>query len=77
MTSVCLSLLTICLLRKEVWATFPRQNEAIMFAKGHANVHVFSYQDHYNGQRRFLVSTYKEFWQRFSLTTFSCVVILV
>lgn len=48
-----------------------------MFAKGHANVRIFSYQDHYNGQRRFLVSTYKEFWQRFSLMTFSCVVILV
>ncbi|GAY45637.1 hypothetical protein CUMW_090890 [Citrus unshiu] len=24
-------------LGKEIWATFPRQNEAIMFAKGHAN----------------------------------------
>ncbi|KAH9646783.1 DNA primase [Citrus sinensis] len=52
-------------LGKEIWATFPRQNEAIMFAKGHANVRIFSYQDHYNGQRRFLVSTYKEFWQRY------------
>ncbi|XP_012090174.1 DNA-directed primase/polymerase protein isoform X2 [Jatropha curcas] len=52
-------------LRKEVWATFPRQNEALNFAKEHANVHVFSYQDHHNGQRRFLVSTYKEFWSRY------------
>ncbi|XP_031269541.1 DNA-directed primase/polymerase protein isoform X2 [Pistacia vera] len=52
-------------LRKEVWATFPRQDEAIKFVKGHANVHIYSYQDHFNGQRRFLVSTYKEFWQRY------------
>ncbi|KAJ4705942.1 DNA-directed primase/polymerase protein-like [Melia azedarach] len=52
-------------LRKEVWATFPRQDEAIKFAKGHANVHIFSYQDHFNGTRRFLVSTYKEFWKRY------------
>ncbi|GAV76314.1 Herpes_UL52 domain-containing protein [Cephalotus follicularis] len=52
-------------LRKEVWATFPRQDEALKVAKGHANVHVFSYQDHVNGQRRFLVSTYKEFWRRY------------
>ncbi|GAB4858323.1 hypothetical protein Ancab_009796 [Ancistrocladus abbreviatus] len=52
-------------LRKEVWATFPRQDEAMKFAKEHTNVRVFSYQDHYNGQRRFLVSTYKEFWQRY------------
>ncbi|KAJ4823721.1 hypothetical protein Tsubulata_032139 [Turnera subulata] len=51
--------------REEVWATFPRQNEAMNFAKEHANVSVFSYQDHYNGQRRFLVSTYKEFWRRY------------
>ncbi|KAF2315560.1 hypothetical protein GH714_040068 [Hevea brasiliensis] len=52
-------------LRKEVWATFPRQNEAMNFAKEHGNVCVFSYQDHHNGQRRFLVSTYKEFWRRY------------
>ncbi|KAG6715462.1 hypothetical protein I3842_05G254500 [Carya illinoinensis] len=52
-------------LRKEIWATFPRQDEAIKFAKGHEHVHVFSYQDHFNGQRRFLVSTYKYFWQRY------------
>ncbi|EEF49044.1 conserved hypothetical protein [Ricinus communis] len=52
-------------LRKEVWATFPRQNEALNFAKEHMNVHVFSYQDHHNGQRRFLVSSYGEFWRRY------------
>ncbi|WCJ36730.1 DNA-directed primase/polymerase protein [Euphorbia peplus] len=52
-------------LRKEVWATFPRQNEALNFAKEHVDVHVFSYQDHHNGQRRFLVSTYGEFWRRY------------
>ncbi|KAG7981424.1 hypothetical protein I3843_05G233600 [Carya illinoinensis] len=52
-------------LRKEIWATFPRQDEAIKFAKGHEHVRVFSYQDHFNGQRRFLVSTYKYFWQRY------------
>ncbi|GAV81937.1 hypothetical protein CFOL_v3_25390, partial [Cephalotus follicularis] len=57
-------------LRKEVWATFPRQDEAVKVAKGHANVHVFSYQDHVNGQRRFLVSTYKEFWRRYKSMDF-------
>lgn len=51
--------------RKEVWATFPKQDEAVRFAKAHAQVHVFSYQDHLNGQRRFLVSTYEEFWRRY------------
>ncbi|XP_065615961.1 uncharacterized protein LOC111994508 isoform X1 [Quercus suber] len=51
--------------RKEIWATFPRQDEAMKFAKGHMQVRVFSYQDHFSGQRRFLVSTYKEFWQRY------------
>ncbi|KAF8413231.1 hypothetical protein HHK36_001207 [Tetracentron sinense] len=51
--------------REEVWATFPRQDEAMQFAKRYAHVHVFSYQDHLNGQRRFLVSTYTEFWRRY------------
>jgi hypothetical protein len=58
------------LVSKEVWATFPRQNEAMNFAKEHADVRIFSYQDHHNGQRRFLVSTYREFWRRFSLLSF-------
>ncbi|KAK7283601.1 hypothetical protein RIF29_13225 [Crotalaria pallida] len=52
-------------LRKEVWVTFPRQDDAMKFAKGQDDVHVFSYQDHYNGKRRFLVSTYAEFWKRY------------
>lgn len=56
-----------CLCRKEVWATFPKQDEAVRFAKTHPKVHVFSYQDHLNGQRRFLVSTYEEFWRRLFL----------
>ncbi|KAL2550531.1 DNA-directed primase/polymerase protein [Forsythia ovata] len=34
-------------------------------AKECSNARVFSYQDHMNGQRRFLVSTYKEFWRRY------------
>ncbi|XP_047166413.1 DNA-directed primase/polymerase protein isoform X2 [Vigna umbellata] len=51
--------------RKEVWMTFPRQDEAMKFSKGQTDVHVFSYQDHFNGQRRFLVSTYTEFWRRY------------
>lgn len=51
--------------REELWATFPRQDEAMKFVKCHHSAHVFSYQDHMNGQRRFLVSTYKEFWQRY------------
>ncbi|KAK2983582.1 hypothetical protein RJ640_023116 [Escallonia rubra] len=48
-----------------VWSTFPRQDDAMKYAKDQVDVHVFSYQDHVNGQRRFLVSTYKEFWQRY------------
>ncbi|XP_050914527.1 uncharacterized protein LOC127129360 isoform X1 [Lathyrus oleraceus] len=52
-------------LRKEVWFTFPKQDEAVKFAKGQEDVHLFSYQDHFNGQRRFLVSTYTEFWRRY------------
>ncbi|KAK7270904.1 hypothetical protein RJT34_26412 [Clitoria ternatea] len=52
-------------LRKDVWITFPRQDEAMKFAKGQEDVRVFSYQDHFNGKRRFLVSTYTEFWQRY------------
>ncbi|KAJ8752941.1 hypothetical protein K2173_008676 [Erythroxylum novogranatense] len=51
--------------RKEFWATFPRQHEAMNFAKEHEQLRVFSYQDHHNGTRRFLVSTYKEFWRRY------------
>uniref|UniRef100_A0A162AFI4 DNA-directed primase/polymerase protein n=1 Tax=Daucus carota subsp. sativus TaxID=79200 RepID=A0A162AFI4_DAUCS len=52
-------------LKKEIWATFPRQEDAMKFAKEYNNVHIFSYQDHLNGQRRFLVSSYKEFWRRY------------
>lgn len=52
-------------LREDVWTTFPRQDEAMKFAGQHTNVRLFSYQDHINGQRRFLVSTYKEFWRRY------------
>ncbi|KAL7146256.1 hypothetical protein ABFS83_06G028200 [Erythranthe nasuta] len=56
-------------LREEVWATFPRQDEALKFLKQHTNARVFSYQDHINGQRRFLVSTYEEFWRRYKEMT--------
>ncbi|KAK9145982.1 hypothetical protein Sjap_005885 [Stephania japonica] len=51
--------------RKVVWETFPRQDRAIEFMKKHPHASLFSYQDHINGQRRFLVSTYKEFWRRY------------
>ncbi|CAA0812942.1 DNA primases [Striga hermonthica] len=51
--------------REGIWTTFPRQDEAMKFAKHHTNSRIFSYQDHMNGQRRFLVSTYKEFWRRY------------
>lgn len=47
-----------------MWATFPRQDEAMKYAKDYEGVHIFSYQNHASGQRRFLVSTYKEFWRR-------------
>nr|XP_027110208.1 DNA-directed primase/polymerase protein-like isoform X3 [Coffea arabica] len=52
-------------LREDIWATFPRQDEAIKYAKEHCKSHVFCYQDHANGQRRYLVSTYQEFWERY------------
>lgn len=60
----------LCLSRKEVWTTFPRQDEAMKFAKGQEDVQVFSYQDHFTGKRRFLVSTYTEFWRRFPSNIF-------
>ncbi|KAJ1290833.1 hypothetical protein BS78_02G273100 [Paspalum vaginatum] len=52
--------------RDVVWATFPRQDEAIRFSKAYTHANVFSYQDHLTGTRRFLVSTYDEFWRRYS-----------
>ncbi|RAL54223.1 hypothetical protein DM860_018203 [Cuscuta australis] len=51
--------------RQEVWTTFPKQDEAVKHAKQFMNARVFSYQDHLNGQRRFLVSTYEDFWRRY------------
>ncbi|EPS68297.1 hypothetical protein M569_06472, partial [Genlisea aurea] len=53
--------------RDKIWSTFPKQDEAIKLVKQHPNAHVFCYQDHRTGQRRFLVSTYKEFWLRKAL----------
>ncbi|KAH7690007.1 hypothetical protein IHE45_02G018800 [Dioscorea alata] len=52
---------------KEVWATFPRQEEAMRFSRAHAQVKIFCYQDHLSSQRRYLVSTYDEFWRRYSV----------
>ncbi|KAI5657830.1 hypothetical protein M9H77_26623 [Catharanthus roseus] len=52
-------------LRHEIWATFPRQDEAMKYVKKHTNARIFSYQDHANGQRRFLAATYEEFWKRY------------
>ncbi|XP_062188595.1 uncharacterized protein LOC133891905 [Phragmites australis] len=52
--------------RDVVWATFPRQEEAIRFSKAHVHTNVFSYQDHFTRTRRFLVSTYEEFWRRYN-----------
>ncbi|GJN32237.1 hypothetical protein PR202_gb20728 [Eleusine coracana subsp. coracana] len=54
------------LIPRGVWATFPRQEEAIRFSNAHAHTNVFSYQDHLTGTRRFLVSTYDEFWRRYN-----------
>ncbi|KAI9112899.1 hypothetical protein K1719_016013 [Acacia pycnantha] len=52
-------------LREEIWVTFPRQDEAMKFAKEQDHIRIFSYQDHFSGQRRFLASTYTEFWRRY------------
>ncbi|GJV08004.1 hypothetical protein Tco_1345660 [Tanacetum coccineum] len=49
----------------DIWATFPTQEEAMNYGKEFVGIHIFSYQDHVSGQRRFLVSTYKEFWRRY------------
>ncbi|KAL2613796.1 hypothetical protein R1flu_025488 [Riccia fluitans] len=53
--------------RAAIWATFPKQEQAIQFAESNldSGVAVFQYQDHMNGQRRFLATTYTEFWQRY------------
>nr|GMC68456.1 DNA-directed primase/polymerase protein isoform X2 [Ipomoea batatas] len=69
----CLHMLTILLKiwvhqkpREKIWATFPKQVEAMKYAKQCINARVFSYQDHINGYRRFLVSTYEDFWKRYN-----------
>ncbi|BBN17832.1 DNA-directed primase/polymerase protein [Marchantia polymorpha subsp. ruderalis] len=53
--------------RAAIWATFPKQEQAIQFAGSNADskIVVFQYQDHINGQRRFLATSYFEFWQRY------------
>ncbi|GJS56216.1 hypothetical protein Tco_0629578 [Tanacetum coccineum] len=50
---------------EDIWATFLREDEAMNYAKDFLGTRIFSYQDHVSGQRRFLVSTYKEFWRRY------------
>ncbi|KAG9147640.1 hypothetical protein Leryth_015739 [Lithospermum erythrorhizon] len=52
-------------LREEIWATYPRQDEAMKYVKEHPQARVFCYQDHMTGQRRYLASTYNEFWKRY------------
>ncbi|XP_047332072.1 DNA-directed primase/polymerase protein [Impatiens glandulifera] len=51
--------------REKIWYTFPRQDHAMKFSKDHPHARIFCYQDHANGQRRFLVTSYEEFWQRY------------
>lgn len=41
--------------RDVIWATFPRQDEAIRFSKAYTHTNVFCYQEHMSGTRRFLV----------------------
>eukprot|EP00249_Psilotum_nudum_P013456 c24342_g1_i1 orf=428-2221(+) len=50
-----------------VWATFPRQDEAFQFVDSHGTkeISVFAYQDHITGQRRYLATSYAEFWHRY------------
>nr|GEW07358.1 hypothetical protein [Tanacetum cinerariifolium] len=50
---------------EDIWATFPRQEEAMNYSKEFIGTYIFSYQDHVSEQRRFLVSTHKEFWRRY------------
>ncbi|XP_020393299.1 uncharacterized protein [Zea mays] len=52
--------------RDVIWATFPRQDEEIRFSKAYTHTNVFCYQERMSGTRRFLVSTYDEFWKRYN-----------
>ncbi|KAJ7564691.1 hypothetical protein O6H91_02G028900 [Diphasiastrum complanatum] len=52
--------------REPIWVTFPRQDQAIQYADSHGKaIAVFTYQDHRSGQRRFLATSYEEFWCRY------------
>ncbi|KAH7403973.1 hypothetical protein KP509_15G003100 [Ceratopteris richardii] len=57
------------LTRNSVWATFAKQDQAMQFVQSHGSkeIALFVYQDHLTGQRRFLATTYKEFWSRYEL----------
>ncbi|MCO5586812.1 hypothetical protein L7F22_040755 [Adiantum nelumboides] len=49
---------------RNIWATFGKQDQAMQFVQSHGSkeLALFVYQDHFSGQRRFLATTYKEFW---------------
>eukprot|EP00250_Pteridium_aquilinum_P003703 c14008_g1_i2 orf=149-2014(+) len=53
--------------RNTIWATFGKQDQAMQFMQSHRSkeIALFVYQDHVTGQRRFLATTYKEFWCRY------------
>ncbi|KAI5062827.1 hypothetical protein GOP47_0021374 [Adiantum capillus-veneris] len=55
--------------RNAIWATFGKQDQAMQFVQSHGSkdLALFVYQDHFSGQRRFLATTYKEFWCRYEL----------
>lgn len=55
------------LFRNATWATFAKQDQAIQYLQSDKSkeLALFVYQDRVTEQRRFLATTYKEFWCRF------------
>ncbi|GBG82877.1 hypothetical protein CBR_g36403 [Chara braunii] len=56
----------------KMWQIFPRQDMAFQFCDAHqqeaggGKLSVFVFEEHFMGQRRFLVTTYEEFWRRYN-----------
>jgi hypothetical protein len=56
--------------RAEPWKIFPRQEFAFQWADSQAgvvpkNLAYFSFEDSKSGTRKFLISSYEEFWRRY------------
>eukprot|EP00240_Pyramimonas_obovata_P001887 CAMPEP_0118942450 /NCGR_PEP_ID=MMETSP1169-20130426/36159_1 /TAXON_ID=36882 /ORGANISM="Pyramimonas obovata, Strain CCMP722" /LENGTH=456 /DNA_ID=CAMNT_0006887467 /DNA_START=21 /DNA_END=1388 /DNA_ORIENTATION=- len=56
--------------RASLWKVFPRQEFAFQWADSQAGIECnrlayFSFEDHTSGTRKFLISSYEEFWRRY------------